>query len=44
MEAEEKSVTSEVQENPQPTFGPHPNTSLNYNFEDEVQLLPFKLT
>ena len=34
VEAEEKSVTSEVQENPQPTFGPHPNMSLNYNFED----------
>ena len=42
MEAEEKSVTSEVQENPQPTFGPHPDTRLNYNFEDEVQQLPFK--
>ena len=43
VEAEEKSVTSEVQENPQPTFGPHPDMSLIYNFEDKVQWLPFKV-
>ena len=42
MEAEVKSGTSEVQENPQPTLGPHPNTSSNYNFEDKVLWLPFK--
>ena len=42
VEAEEKSVTSGVQENPQPTFGPHPNMGLNYNFEDGVKQLPFK--
>ena len=42
VEAEERSVTSEVQENPQPTFAPHPDTSSNYNFEDEVQPLSFK--
>ena len=35
MEAEEKSLTSEVQENPQPTFGPLPNMSLNYNLEEK---------
>ena len=27
VEAKEKSVTSEVQENPQPTFEPHPDMS-----------------
>ena len=42
VEVEEKSVTSEAQENPQPTLGPHPDMSSNYNFEDEVQWLPFK--
>ena len=42
LEAEGKSANPEVQENPQPTFGPHPDMSLNYNFEDEVQQLPFK--
>ena len=36
VEEEEKSVTSEAQENPQWTFGPYPNMSSNYNFEDEV--------
>ena len=34
--------TSEVQENPQPTFGPHPDVRSNYNFKDEVQCLPFR--
>ena len=42
MEAEERSATSEVQENPQPTFGPLPDVRSNYNFRDEVQCLPFK--
>ena len=42
VEAEERSATSEVQENPQPTFGPHPDVRSNYNFRDEVQHLPFK--
>ena len=42
VEAEGRSVTSEVQENPQPTFGPHPDVRSNYNFKDEVQHLPFK--
>ena len=42
VEAEGKSATSEVQENPQPTFGPCPDMNLNYHFEDKVQWLPFK--
>ena len=32
VEAEERSATSEVQENPQPTFGPHPDVRSNYQF------------
>ena len=35
VEAEVKSEASGVQESPQPTFGPLPDMSLNYNFEDE---------
>ena len=42
VEAEGRSATSEVQENPQPATGPHPDMRSNYNFEDEVQWLPFK--
>ena len=42
VEAEVKSQASEVQESPQPIFGPHPNKSSNYNFEGKVQQLPFK--
>ena len=42
VEAEGRSATSEVQENPQPAFGPHPDMRSNYNFKDEVQHLPFK--
>ena len=37
VEAEGRSATSEVQENPQPAFGPHPDMRSNYNFKDEVQ-------
>ena len=33
---------TQAQENHQPTFGPHPDMTLNYNFEDEVQQLPLK--
>ena len=42
VEAEGRSATSEVQENPQPAFRPHPDMRLNHNFKDEVQQLPFK--
>ena len=42
VEAEGRSATSEVEENPQPTFGLHPDVRSNYSFEDEVQCLPFK--
>ena len=29
---------------PHPTFGPHPNTSVaDFNFQQEVECLPFKL-
>ena len=42
VEAEGRSATSEVQENPQPAFLPHPDIRSNYNFKDEVQWLPFK--
>ena len=42
VETEGRLATSEVQENPQPTFGPHPDVRSNYNFKDEVQCLPFK--
>ena len=42
VEAEGRSATSEVQKNPQPAFGPHPDMRSNYNFKDEVQNLPFK--
>ena len=42
VEAEGRSATSEVKENPQQTFGPHPDVRSNYNFKDEVQHLPFK--
>ena len=42
VEAEGRSATSEVQENPQSAFGPHPHMRSNYNFKDEVQHLPFK--
>ena len=42
VEAEEEPATSEVQENPQSTFGLYPDTGSNYNFEDQVQWLPFK--
>ena len=42
VEAEVKLGASEVQQKPQPTFRSHPNMSSNYNFEDEVQQLPFK--
>ena len=33
VEAEGESATSEVQENPQQTIGPHPDTSLKYNLK-----------
>ena len=42
MEAEGRSATSEFQESPQSAFGPHPYMRSNYNFQDEVQWLPFK--
>ena len=42
VEAEGRSATFEVQENPQPTFGPHPDVRSNYNFKDKVRCLPFK--
>ena len=37
VEAEGRSATYEVQENPQPAFRPHPDMRSNYNFKDEVQ-------
>ena len=42
VEGEVDSGASDVQENHQPIFGPHPDMSSDYNFEDEVQWLPFK--
>ena len=42
VEAGGRSATSEVPEIPQLAFEPCPDMRSNYNFEDEVQWLPFK--
>ena len=42
VEAEGRLATSEVQENPQTAFEPHPDMRSNYSFKDEIQHLPFK--
>ena len=43
MEVEVKVVPSEEESTPPlPSFGPHPDITKDYNFEDEVAKLPFK--
>ena len=43
VEVEIKEQTPEENSNPTlPSFGPHPDTTQDYNFEDEVKKLPFK--
>ena len=43
MEVEVKEEPSEEESTPPlPSFGPHPDTTQDYNFEDEVAKLPFK--
>ena len=44
MEVNIKEEPSEEESTPPlPSFGPHADTSKEYNFEDEVKKLPFKL-
>ena len=44
VEVKVKEVPSEEESTPPlPSFGPHADTTKNYNFEDEVVKLPFKL-
>ena len=43
MDVKVKEVPSEEESTPPlPSFGLHPDTSKEYNFEDEVKKLPFK--
>ena len=43
VEVKVKEEASEEESTPPlPTFGPHPDTTKDYNFEDEVEKLPFK--
>ena len=43
MEVEVKEETSEEESTlPLPSFGPCPDTSKEYDFEDEIAKLPFK--
>ena len=43
VEVKEKEGPSEEESNPPlPSFGPHPDTTQDYDFKDEVEKLPFK--
>ena len=42
VEAEIKPEVTDIKEIPNHTFRPLPDTKSNYNFEDEVQWLPFE--
>ena len=43
VEVKVKEEPSEEESTPPiPSFGPHPDASKDYNFEDEVETLPFK--
>ena len=44
VEAKVKEEPSEEESTPPlPSFGPHPDTTLDYDFKDKVTKLPFKL-
>ena len=44
VEVEIKEESSEKESTPPlPSFGPHPDTTQDYDFKDEVEKLPFKL-
>ena len=43
-EPDKESSKEEASQELHPTFGPHPNTQVaDFNFEKEVECLPFKL-
>ena len=42
QEAEIKDALTTEKETSLPSFGPHQDTSKNYNFKDKVEWLPFK--
>ena len=42
IKAEQKEPSEEESTPPLPSFGPHPDTTQDYDFKDEVEKLPFK--